>query len=88
MNTKRAVHDITGTTHHSKLYVINDRIIMSMLRIHVGRNGGLTDLKYQDAMTRHACITQEKVKKKVTDILVTSYSKSNALLLLVTFSKK
>jgi len=27
MNTKRAVYDITGTTRHSKIYVINDRII-------------------------------------------------------------
>jgi len=26
-------------------------------------------------MTRHACITQKKVTKNVTDILVTSYSK-------------
>ena len=48
MNTKSAVYDITDTTHHSIIYVINDRIIiiiMSMLRIHVGRNGGLTDHK-------------------------------------------
>jgi len=48
---------------------------MSMLGIHVGRNGGLADHKYQDAMRRHACITQKKVTKKLTDILVTSYSK-------------
>ena len=79
MNTKRAVHDITGTTHHSKIYVINYRIIiiMSLLRIglHVGRNGFLTDHKFEDAVKRHACITQKEVTKKVTDILVTSYSK-------------
>ena len=48
MNSKRALYDITGTTHHSKIYVgPNQRQnhIMSMLRIHVGRNGGLTDHK-------------------------------------------
>ena len=74
MNTKRAVYDITGTTHHSKIYVINDSI-MSVLRIHVGRNRGLTDHKIPRCCDATRMYYAEKVTKKVTDIFGTSYSK-------------
>src|SRR6218665_851074 len=49
--------------------------IMSMLRIHVGRNGGLTDHKIPRCCDATRMYTQKKVTKKVTDILVTSYLK-------------
>src|SRR6218665_3758682 len=49
--------------------------IMSMLRTHVGRNGGLMDHKIPRCYDATRMYYAEKSNEKVTNILVTGYSK-------------